>query len=133
MVEKQSSKALKNIFFVMSKIVINLAIIYCFLQLYLYSYQFVYQVFANSAYEASNDSSITVTIHQGASVLDVANVLEKEEVISDKYVFSVRYYLSKYRGQIKEGTYKVSPSMPMDDILATISSEQIKEDKGTNE
>lgn len=133
MVEKQSSKTLKTVFFLMTKLVMGLLIIYCFLQLFLYSYNFAYQVFANSTYEASNEKYVTVTIHKGASIKEIAKVLEQERVVANQYVLRTRYYLSKYHGQIKEGTYQVSPSMPMDDILATISSEQIKEDKGTNE
>lgn len=133
MVEKQSGKTLKTVFFLMTKLVMSLLIIYCFLQLFLYSYNFAYQVFANSAYEASNEKYVTVTIHKGASIQEIAKVLEQERVVANRYVLATRYYLSKYHGQIKEGTYQISPSMPMDDILATISSEQVKEDKGTNE
>ena len=133
MVEKQSGKTLKTVFFLMTKLVMSLLIIYCFLQLFLYSYNFAYQVFANSAYEASNEKYVTVTIHKGASIQEIAKVLEQERVVANRYVLATRYYLSKYHGQIKEGTYQISPSMPMDDILATISSEHVKEDKGTNE
>ena len=130
MAKKTASKTLRAVFFSVLRLAVNLIILYLLLQLFLFAYHFAYQVFANEAYQPKNKATVTVTVHEGASAMNIARVLEEEGVIVNKYTFILRYRFSKYNGQLKAGTYEVGPSMKTDDILAILSAEEPESNKG---
>lgn len=127
MAKKSTNQVLKVVFFSIVRFTINLLILYLFIQLFLFAYRFAYQVFANEAYEPNNKATVMVTIYDDTSVMELATSLEEEGVIANRYTFFVRYRFSKYNGQFQIGTYEVSPSMKMDEILAKLSAQEQNE------
>ena len=44
-------------------------------------------------------------------------------MIEDYHTAYMRYHFSKYSGLIKQGTYKVSASMPLDTVLGVLAGD----------
>lgn len=130
MAKKRASETLRKILSSVLRIVINLIILYLLLQLFLFAYHFAYQVFDNRAYQPDNQAMVTVTVQEEASIGEISGVLEEEGVIENKYIFILRYKFSEYNKKLKSGTYEVGPSMKTDEILAILSGEEPKNDKG---
>lgn len=124
MAKKQASQTIKAVFGAILRLAINLVILYLLIKLFLFAYGFAYQVFANEAYEPQNKATVTITIHEGASIINIADRLKEDGVIGNAYTFALRYRFSKYNGQLKAGTYEVSPSMKTDEILSVLSAEE---------
>lgn len=128
MVEKQSEHKVWAVLGGLFRLAVNIVIIYLMIKLFLFAYGFAYQVFANDAYQPEDETTITFTIHKGASALNVAESLKEDGVIENQYTFVLRYRFSKYNGKIQAGKYTVSPSMKTDDILAVLSGEEPSEE-----
>ena len=105
-------------------IVINVAlyalIIYGAVHAVKYAYHFSYVVFGNVAYNVTDTTKVPVQITEGSSTSDVGEILEKHGVIEDSRAFTIHTAFSHYQGLIQPGSYELSPSMKMDDILVVI-------------
>ena len=130
MAKKQTSETLKGIFFSVLRLVVNLIILYLLIQFFLFAYRFSYQVFADEAYQPYNDTAVMVTVLEQDTMMNAADTLEKEGIIANKYIFILRYKFSKYNGNLKAGTYELSPAMTTDEILAILSNEELETNKG---
>lgn len=94
-----------------------------------YAYNFCYQVFGSaSVTDEANAYSMSITIYDGESTLDIAKRLEGYELIPNKYSFVVKSRLDKVA--IKPGTFILSSDMDYDEILDIISDvSQIQEEE----
>ena len=77
-----------------------------------------------------NDTAVMVTVLEQDTMMNTADTLEKEGIIANKYIFILRYKFSKYNGNLKAGTYELSPAMTTDEILAILSNEELETNKG---
>ncbi|HET7628368.1 MAG TPA: endolytic transglycosylase MltG [Bacillales bacterium] len=75
--------------------------------------------------QPGSDEQVEVGIDYGSSVEDIARTLEKEGVINSALVF--RYYV-KYKNEsgFQAGTYQLSPSMTIDEIIDQLKEGKIK-------
>ena len=73
----------------------------------------------------------TITIEQGTSTTQIAQILENEGVISNKYVFLARIVLSEYKGKLKYGTFEFDPDDSIGDIIAKIAKDGAKKESVT--
>lgn len=91
---------------------------------YSFSYHFMYRAFGNVAYEKENEKKVTVTVADDDTNAIVATHLEQAGVVEDRKSTLIRIQLSKYKDGIKPGSYELSASMPLDDILRVLSKEE---------
>jgi len=66
--------------------------------------------------------AVRVTIPKGATSTDVAVILQQDGILRYQYPFLVKLYLSEYRGRIRYGTYQLTNTMSIEDILKIITS-----------
>ena len=59
----------------------------------------------------------TVTIEEGATTPQIAEILKEENVISSKMMFLLKVRLSDYNGQLKYGEFEFSPDDSYDDVI----------------
>ncbi|MDL2289147.1 endolytic transglycosylase MltG [Clostridia bacterium OttesenSCG-928-F22] len=67
------------------------------------------------------DYFIEITIPRGASVSRIASILEDQGIIRNKSVFKLTVDLMERSGKLRSGTYHLSPSMTMENVLDIIS------------
>lgn len=65
----------------------------------------------------------TVTIAQGLSTMQIADLLKENNVISSKIVFFVSANLSEYKGKLKYGTFEFTPDDSYRKIIKKIATE----------
>lgn len=80
-----------------------------------------YTAYANEPSGINAEHKMELVIESGESVMNVAEKLEKEDMIASKYAFWLRSKFSEYDGLMKAGTYEVNETMGNDDILAVIT------------
>ncbi len=64
----------------------------------------------------------TVTIEEGTSTPQIAEILKKEDVISSKILFLLKVKLSEYNGQLKYGEFEFTPDDNYDDVIKKIAT-----------
>lgn len=87
-------------------------------------YNFGQKIFREEALTTAEYAySKEITIPEGKSVMDVAEILEEEGMIEDSKLFFVQVLLSDYYKKIVPGTYTISTDMKPTEIMVTISPE----------
>ncbi len=85
-----------------------------------YLYNFCFRVFGSaSVTDSGNAYSMSITVSQGETTMEVAERLEEYGLILDKYSFTVKARLDK--ASIKPGTFIISSDMDYDEIVGIIT------------
>lgn len=83
------------------------------------AYDFTYQLYGPVTVEHAPGRDIPIKIQKGESTMDVANKLEINLVIKNKYAFYLKTKLQN--SVLMPGTYTINNSMTYDEILAVIT------------
>lgn len=83
------------------------------------SYSFGYRIFQDQPYHPDSTRSISVTVPEGCSTLEMGQALVEADIVENAYVFAVQSQL--YRYQIQPGTHVISDSMTTKEILKSLS------------
>ena len=112
-----------SVFMATVRVLLYFAVAFAILYAALESYRFGYRVFSNPVYDDRSTEVITVEIVEGQSDVDVMRELSQKGVVQDCYSAYFRLCFSKYNGQLKPGSYEVSASMALDEILEALTGE----------
>ncbi len=63
-----------------------------------------------------------VTIEQGTSTTDIAEILKDNNIISSKIMFLIKVNISEYKGQLKYGTFEFTPEDDYNDVIKKIAT-----------
>ena len=85
------------------------------------SYALGYRIFQNKPYHPGSARSISVTIPDGCSNLEVAEALEKADIVENAYIFAIQCRI--YHDRIKPGVHVISDAMTPKEILHILSEE----------
>lgn len=94
------------------------------------AYDFGYRVFADQPVSVSGGRTISVSVAEGASVKEVADMLEEKGLIEDAKLFVVQELLSAYRGEMAPGIYDLSTDMTAQQMLEIMSGSDEDEEEG---
>lgn len=72
---------------------------------------------ANIGAYSDQDSSVTVDIAQGSSSSQIADLLVQQQLIKSASDFNLYLRLNGKNGSLKAGTYELSPSMKVEEIV----------------
>lgn len=118
------------------KIVILAAVVVFVFRTSTQAYDFGYRVFADEPMSVSGGRTITVGIAEGASIKEIAEMLEEKGLIDDAKLFIVQELLSSYHGEIIPGIYDLSTDMKAEqmlEIMSTSADEEGEEDKESSD
>ena len=85
------------------------------------SYNFAHDVFVDSAKDLRDSELIVVKIAPDSSTSTIATQLYDSGVIKNKYVMMAKIKLSEVGGNIKAGSYTLSPSMKYSEIIGILT------------
>ena len=66
---------------------------------------------------SSSSNSIDFSIQKGESLVSIANNLENQQIIKDKYFFIIYAKLLGLGSKLHAGDFRLSPSMPVNEIV----------------
>lgn len=70
--------------------------------------------------------TVTVTVPEGASTRQIAQILKENHVIDSKLIFLARLSVSKYNGKLQYGTFEFDKSESMGEIIKTLATKGAK-------
>lgn len=65
--------------------------------------------------------TVTVSIEQGSSTGDIADILSENGVISSKLAFLLRVNFSHYKGKLKYGDFELKEGMEFDELMKALT------------
>ena len=98
------------------------------------AYEFGYAIFSEKAMAADGAGhEVYVTVDDGDTIKDVAKTLKKEKLIKDELVFEIQEKLSRYKDELKTGTYILCTDQNAEEILAILSGNDTKGQPGSED
>lgn len=95
------------------------------------SYDYGYRIFTEKPVSLGEGRTISVSVKDPVSAMEVGEMLEERGLIRDARLFVMQELLSENHGKIQPGIYDLSTAMTaeeMMDVMATDAPEEGKED-----
>lgn len=93
------------------------------------AYEFGFRVFAEEAMTTGDGRTISISVEQDDTVMDIGKNLQEKGLIRDANLFFVQELLSENHGKINPGIYDLNTSMKSDEMLAIMAAEPEEEKK----
>lgn len=116
-----SARSMKKILRFLFGLLIDVCILFVLVKAFSYSYDFAYQVFATTSVDVADNTKVSVEIAADETLLEVADSLYDAGVIENKYAFILKVRIGGDAGNIKAGTYQISPSDTNTEIVELIT------------
>ena len=87
------------------------------------AYDFGFRVFAEEAMTTGDGRTISISVEQDNTVMDIGKNKKKKGLIRDANLFFVQELLSENHGKINPGIYDLNTSMKSDEMLAIMAAE----------
>ena len=84
-------------------------------------YDYGYRIFAEPAVSSGEGRTVTVAITAEMSASDIGNLFESKGLIRDARLFTLQYYLSEYRKDVKPGIFDLSTAMTAEEMMAAMA------------
>lgn len=91
------------------------------------AYDYGYRVFAEEPISVAPGLDMDIVVEEGMGPKEIGVLLENKGLIKDGTLFYLQNILSKYKGDLKAGTYTLNTSMTTEEMMAVISGEVTKE------
>lgn len=88
------------------------------------AYKFGYRVFNEEAVAVAPGKDITVSVTEGKSYWDIANILEDKGLVRDAKLAFVQIMVSEYRAGMKPGSFVLNTSMTTEEMIAVMAYDE---------
>lgn len=82
-------------------------------------------------YASGGSGTAAITIKEGTSSTQIAEILKEEGVIRSKTLFIARLKLSRYNGKLQYGTFKIDRDAPFGEIVEILATKGAKKNTVT--
>lgn len=103
------------------RVVAVILVVYVIYQGALICYDYGYRIFTEPALSSGEGRTVTVAITEDMSPSDIGQLLKNKGLIRDARLFTLQYYLSEYREDVKPGIFELSTSMTAEDMMAAMA------------
>lgn len=86
------------------------------------AYDFGFRLFGEEPMTQGEGVTISITVDEADSVMDVAAKLEENGLIRDAKLFFVQEKFSEYKGMISPGTYELNTSMTAEQMIEVMGA-----------
>ncbi len=116
----KSRNLMTAVFGAILKVVIAVAAAFVIYRGAVLCYNYGYRIFTEPAMTAGEGKTVSITLTEGMSALDVGEMMKNKGLTRDSKLFALQYLLSEYKEDIRPGTYEVSTSMTAEEIMAAM-------------
>lgn len=102
------------------KVVFAIAAVYIIYKGANICYEYGYRTFTEPAISAGEGRTVTVTVPEDMSVMEIGELFEQKGLTRDAKLFSLQYIFSEYREDVAPGTYELSTSMTAEEMMAAM-------------
>lgn len=88
-----------------------------------FAYDYSYNIFGDPVMSKYDTQTVTVVVDDGDTASDVAHELKKNGLIKYESAFVIRVRLEEMGDAIMPGTFELSPSMSVEEILHILTTE----------
>lgn len=115
---------------VIIKVAVLLLVVYYTYQGAMICYDYGYRIFAEPAMTAGEGWTVTVTVTEDMSPLDIGKLFESKGLVKDAKLFMLQYYFSEHLKDVKPGTFELSTAMTAEEMMAVMAAPSGEDDTG---
>ena len=119
-----SKEVVISIFSTVFKTVLAIIIVMLVYKGSMLAYEYGQRVFNEPPVSAGSGRTVTIEVKKGESAKEIGAKLEKKGLIRDAALFRIQEMLSAYKDEMKPGTYRLSTSMTIEEMLEIMSMEE---------
>ena len=118
---------------VILKVVVMILVVYYTYQGVMVCYDYGYRVFAEPAMTTGEGRTVTVTVTEDMSPLDIGKLFESRGLVRDARLFMLQYYFSEYVKDVKPGTFELNTAMTAEEMMAAMTAPTGADSTGTSQ
>lgn len=84
-------------------------------------YDYGYRIFTEPAISSGEGRTVTVTVTEDMSASDIGKLFESKGLVKEAGLFTLQYYLSEFRADVKPGTFELSTSMTAEEMMEAMT------------
>ena len=124
----ESNHIVSAVFSTVLKIIFAMVIIAFVFRGAMAGYEFGYRVFKQQPVALGEGRTVTVKVTEDMSPSQIGELFKKNGLINDSLLFLAQYYLSEFREGVKPGTYELSTSMTVEEMMEIMATQTEEED-----
>lgn len=111
------------------RVVVAVFAVYVIYQGALLCYDYGYRIFTEPPVSPGEGRTVTVAVTEDMSPADIGRLFENRGLIRDARLFTIQYYLSEFRKDVRPGIFELSTSMTAEEMMEamTVSAEDKQE------
>lgn len=94
-------------------------------------YEYGYRIFTEPAVSSGEGRTVTVAITENMSVSEIGELFESRGLVRDANLFTIQYYLSEFRKDVKPGVFELSTAMTAEEMMEAMAAASPKDDEDT--
>lgn len=118
-----------NVFDAIINVLIIAAIAYVVYKGALLCYDYGYRIYTEEPVSAGTGKEVTVTVPVDFTAKEIGEIFEECGLTRDHILFTLQYYASEYRENVKGGTYTLSTAMTAEEMFESIADINIAKDE----
>lgn len=87
-------------------------------------YDYGYRIFTESAVSTGEGRTVTVTVTESMSPMEIGELFESRGLVRDARLFALQYYFSEYVKDVGPGTFELSTAMTAEEMMAAMVVEK---------
>ena len=104
------------------KVAIVILAVYYTYQGAMLCYDYGYRVFAEPAMATGEGRTVTVTVTEDMSPLEIGELFESKQLVRDARLFMLQYYFSEHLKDVKPGTFELSTAMTAEEMMEVMAA-----------
>ena len=104
------------------KVAIVILAVYYTYQGAMLCYDYGYRVFAEPAVASGEGRTVTVTVTEDMSPLEIGELFESKGLVRDARLFMLQYYFSEHLKDVKPGTFELSTAMTVEEMMEVMAA-----------
>ncbi len=117
----KSGNIIAAVFGVIFRVVVVILVVYAVYRGAVICYDYGYRIFTEPAMTVGEGRTITVAVTEDMSALDIGKLFESKGLIRDSRLFVLQYYLSEFRKEVGPGTFELSTSMTVEEMMEAMT------------
>ena len=118
----KSDSLVGAIFGIIFRVVCTVFVVYAIYRGAVICYDYGYRIFTEPAVSSGEGRTITITIPEGTTAVEMGEFFENKGLVRDANLFVLQYYLSEYRKDIQPGTFELSTSMTAEEMMEVMAT-----------
>lgn len=117
----KSGNVVVAVFGAIFRVVIAILAVFLIYQGAMKCYDYGYRIFTEPAVSDGEGRTVTVAITEDMSASDIGKLFENKGLVRDARLFTLQYYLSEFRADVKPGIFELNTAMTAEDMMEAMT------------